>query len=106
MSDVLAIAIATAVVVLVAGAVTYPIARLDLTPTGALLATGCAVVAVGAGWLLTLFHALLGFTVALFIYLATRNRLPTTKAMLTAGATYAATTALSVAALMVALSGM
>ncbi|MFE1796197.1 MULTISPECIES: hypothetical protein [unclassified Streptomyces] len=106
MSDVLAIAVATTVVVTIAGAVTYRIARLDLTPTGALLATACAAAAVGTGWLLTLFHALLGFTIGLIIYLATRNRLPPTQAMLTAGAAYAASTALSVAALMVALSGM
>ncbi|PSM37470.1 hypothetical protein C6Y14_42120 [Streptomyces dioscori] len=106
MSDALAIAVATTVVVAIAAAVTYRIARLDLTPSGALLATACAAVAVGTGWLLTLFHALLGFTVGLVIYLIARTRLPAPQAMLTAGAAYALSTLLSVAALMVALSGM
>ncbi|WP_328495931.1 hypothetical protein OHS59_26865 [Streptomyces sp. NBC_00414] len=106
MSDFLIIATVTAAIALVAGAVTYPLARLDLTPAGALLAAGCAVVAVATGWLLTLFHALLGFTIGLAVYLLTRRRLTGTQALLTAAAAYATATLLSVAALMAALSGM
>jgi len=106
MSDFLTIALVTTVVAMVAGAVTYPLVRLDLSPTGALLAAGCAAVAVAAGWLSVLFHALLGFTVGLVVYLVTRKRLTSRQAMAAGGASYVVGTLLSVGALLVALSGM
>ncbi|MGI5346750.1 hypothetical protein ACQEU8_00980 [Streptomyces sp. CA-250714] len=101
-----ALAIVTAVIAIVTGAVTYPLVRRDLSPAGALLAAGCVAAAVGAGWLLTLFHALLGFAIGLAVYLVTRRRLTGTQAMMAGGAGYVVSTLLSVGALMMALSGM
>lgn len=106
MSDFYIISILTAGIAIVAGAMTYPLVRRDLSPAGAVLAVGCVAVAVGAGWLLTLFHALLGFAVGLVVYLVTRRRLTGTQAMVAGGAGYVVGTLLSVGALMVALSGM
>ncbi|MFI6273931.1 hypothetical protein [Streptomyces sp. NPDC050988] len=62
--------------------------------------------AVGAGWLLTLFHALMGFTVGLVVYLVARRRWTGRQAMVAGGAGYIVGTLLSVGALMMALSGM
>ncbi|MGW2051610.1 hypothetical protein ACWCPF_41705 [Streptomyces sp. NPDC001858] len=106
MSDFYILAVLTVVIATVAGALTYPLVRRDLSPAGALLAVGCVAVAVGAGWLLTLFHALLGFTAGLVVYLVARRRLTGTQAMMAGGAGYVVGTLLSVGALMMALSGM
>jgi hypothetical protein len=100
------LAVLTVVIAIVAGAVTYPLVRRDLSPAGALLAVACVAVAVGAGWLLTLFHALLGFVAGLVVYLVARRRLTGTQAMVAGGAGYVVGTLLSVGALMIALSGM
>ncbi|MFD8378325.1 hypothetical protein ACFV2X_07190 [Streptomyces sp. NPDC059679] len=106
MSDFCIVAVLSLVVAIAAGAVTYQFVRRDLSPSGALLAVGCAAVAVGAGWLLTLFHALLGFAIGLVVYLVARRRLTGTQAMVAGGAGYVVGTLLSVGALMLALSGM
>ncbi|MEU8865061.1 hypothetical protein [Streptomyces umbrinus] len=106
MSDFFTIAILTGGIAIVAGVMTYQLVRRDLSPTGTLLAVGCVAVAVGAGWLLTLFHALLGFAIGLVAYLVTRRRLTGTQAMVAGGAAYVVGTLLSVGALIVALSGM
>jgi hypothetical protein len=105
-NDVLVVIIITLVIAAVAGAVTYPLLRRDLSSTGTLLAVGSVAVAVAAGWLLALFHALLGFTVGLVVYLVTRRRLTGKQAILAGGASYVTATLLSMGALMVALSGM
>ncbi|MGW0759239.1 hypothetical protein ACWD1Y_22665 [Streptomyces sp. NPDC002814] len=106
MSAFFIVAALTAVIAVVTGAVTYPLVRRDLSPAGALLAVACVAVAVSVGWLLTLFHALLGFVAGLVVYLVARRRLTGKQAMVAGGAGYVVGTLLSVGALMIALSGM
>ncbi|MGW2052259.1 hypothetical protein ACWCPF_45235 [Streptomyces sp. NPDC001858] len=98
------LAVLTVVIAIVASTLTYPLVRRDLSPVGALLAVGC--VAVGAGWLLTLFHALPGFAAGLVVCLVARRRLTGTQTMVAGGAGYVVGTLLSVGALITALNGM
>ncbi|WP_413101395.1 hypothetical protein [Streptomyces sp. Inha503] len=98
--------IVTAVIAVVTGAVVYPLVRRDLSPRAALLATGCLAVAVCAGWVLVLFHVLVGCAVGLVVYLVMRRRLTGIQAVVVGGAGYVVGTLLSVVALVIALSGM
>ncbi|MFS8201829.1 hypothetical protein ACLVWQ_24425 [Streptomyces sp. CWNU-52B] len=106
MSDVFVVATVTASIATVVGALTYPLVRLDLGPAGALLASGVTAVAVGVGWLLVLFHALLGFAVGVVVYLVARRKLTGAQAAVAGAVSYVVGTLLSVGALIVALSGM
>ncbi|MGW7516897.1 hypothetical protein ACWGJ2_15010 [Streptomyces sp. NPDC054796] len=94
------------VISVVVGAVTYPLVRRDLSPRATLVATGCIAVAAGIGWVLTLFHVLVGCAAGLIVYLVARRHLTGIQAVAAGAAAYAAGTALSVGALMIALSGM
>ncbi|WP_413799432.1 hypothetical protein [Streptomyces iranensis] len=98
--------IVTAVIAVVTGAVVYPLVRRDLSPRAALLATGCLAMAVCAGWVLALFHVLVGCMVGLVVYLVMRRHLTGVQAVVAGGVGYVVGTLLSVVALMIALSGM
>ncbi|MEU8872603.1 hypothetical protein AB0D24_15815 [Streptomyces javensis] len=98
--------IVTAVVAVVTGAVAYPLVRRDLSPRAALLATGCLAVVVCVGWVLVLFHVLIGCVIGLVVYLVMRRRLTGIQAVVVGGVGHVVGTLLSVVSLMIALSGM
>ncbi|MGW8378578.1 hypothetical protein [Streptomyces sp. ODS28] len=91
---------------LVAGSVTYALVRRDLGPRAAPVASGCIAAAACAGWILTLFHVIVGCAAGLAVYLVARRRLPGVRAVVAGGLGYVAGTLLSVGGLMIALSGM
>ena len=73
---------------LVGGAVVYALVRRDVGDRRALLVAAATFLALGTGWLLALYGAVLGLFAGIVAYLVARSRIGTGRALLVAGGSY------------------